>query len=192
MLCSGDYRQALRYIIRNTALPARTRAIAQLQLSQMHCYTRSTQIKNRCTMGGKGRGVLRDFKMSRVCPTSLPGMDLELWLTVASIVYVSNECSRRQYPRREEGQLVRGVLKPGLHGRTVWGAVMRCLRPMVHRNRVKREVLDRTIAYRLPCCANVQFCYNITSWHPSLAFPQRRNLYNPRARALADAIYVCI
>ncbi|KAK1763591.1 hypothetical protein QBC33DRAFT_518533 [Phialemonium atrogriseum] len=58
-------RQALRYIVRNTALPVRTRAEAQLQLTQMHCYTRPTQIRNRCVMGGKGRGVLRDFKLSR-------------------------------------------------------------------------------------------------------------------------------
>ncbi|EMF08212.1 mitochondrial 40S ribosomal protein MRP2 [Sphaerulina musiva SO2202] len=58
-------RQALRYIIRNTSLPSRTRVQAQLQLTQMHCYTRSTQIKNRCVMGGKGRGVLQDFRMAR-------------------------------------------------------------------------------------------------------------------------------
>ncbi|KAI0154196.1 glucocorticoid receptor-like (DNA-binding domain) [Xylariaceae sp. FL1272] len=58
-------RQALRYIIRNTTLPARTRAEAQLQLTQMHCYTRPTQIRGRCIMGGKTRGILRDFKMSR-------------------------------------------------------------------------------------------------------------------------------
>lgn len=42
------------------------RAEAQLQLSQMHCYTRPTQVRNRCIMGGKTRGILRDFKMSRV------------------------------------------------------------------------------------------------------------------------------
>jgi small subunit ribosomal protein S14 len=59
-------RQALRYVIRNTSLPQRTRAQAQLQLTQMHCYTRPTQIKNRCIMGAKGRGVLRDFRMARV------------------------------------------------------------------------------------------------------------------------------
>ncbi|RDA82556.1 hypothetical protein CP532_2937 [Ophiocordyceps camponoti-leonardi (nom. inval.)] len=61
-------RQALRYIIRNTTLPPRKRAEAQLQLWDMHCYTRSTQIGNRCVMGGKGRGILRDFKMSRTQP----------------------------------------------------------------------------------------------------------------------------
>ena len=60
-------RQALRYIIRNTTLPQRARAQAQLQLSQMHCYTRFTQINNRCIEGGKSRGVLKDFRMARVC-----------------------------------------------------------------------------------------------------------------------------
>lgn len=59
-------RQALRYIIRNTTLAPRVRAEAQLQLTKMHCYTRPTQIHNRCIMGGQGRGVLSDFKMTRV------------------------------------------------------------------------------------------------------------------------------
>lgn len=62
----NEYRQALRYIIRNTTLPARVRAEAQLQLTQMHCYTNPTQIRNRCILGGKGRGIFSDFKMSRV------------------------------------------------------------------------------------------------------------------------------
>lgn len=62
----GTVRQALRYVIRNQSLPQRTRAQAQLQLTQMHCYTRPTQIKNRCIVGGKGRGIFRDFRMSRV------------------------------------------------------------------------------------------------------------------------------
>ena len=60
------HRQALRYIIRNTTLAPRVRAEAQLQLTQMHCYTNPTQIRNRCILGGKGRGILSDFKMSRV------------------------------------------------------------------------------------------------------------------------------
>ena len=53
-------------MIRNTTLPARVRAEAQLQLTQMHCYTRPTQIRNRCIMGGRARGIFRDFKMTRV------------------------------------------------------------------------------------------------------------------------------
>lgn len=53
-------------MIRNTLLPQRVRAQAQLELSQMHAYTRSTQFKNRCIMGGKGRGIMSDFRMGRV------------------------------------------------------------------------------------------------------------------------------
>lgn len=52
------------------------RAEAQLQLTQMHCYTNPTQIRNRCLLGGKGRGIFRDFKMSRVSQT-LPGVKTE-------------------------------------------------------------------------------------------------------------------
>jgi ribosomal protein S14 len=59
-------RQALRYAIRNTSLPARVRVQAQLQLARMHAYTRSTQIKNRCIAGGIARSVFRDFRIARV------------------------------------------------------------------------------------------------------------------------------
>ncbi|KAH8662125.1 ribosomal protein S14p/S29e [Xylariales sp. PMI_506] len=78
-------RQALRYIIRNTTLPPRARAEAQLQLSQMHCYTRPTQIRNRCILGGKSRGVLRDFKLTRfnfrmqALDGNLPGVKKASW-----------------------------------------------------------------------------------------------------------------
>lgn len=65
-------RQALRYIIRNTTLAPRVRAEAQLQLTQMHVYTNPTQIKNRCILGGRGRGILRDFKMSRASCFTFP------------------------------------------------------------------------------------------------------------------------
>jgi small subunit ribosomal protein S14 len=79
------YRQALRYIIRNTSLPPRMRAEAQLQLSQMHCYTWPVQISGRCILGGKGRGVFRDFRMSRynfrmqALEGNLPGVKKASW-----------------------------------------------------------------------------------------------------------------
>ncbi|KAK3080364.1 hypothetical protein LTS18_002117 [Coniosporium uncinatum] len=78
-------RQALRYVIRNTSLPPRMRAQAQLQLTQMHCYTRPTQIKNRCTMGGKGKGVFSDFRMARyqfrlnALAGNIPGVKKASW-----------------------------------------------------------------------------------------------------------------
>ena len=78
-------RQALRYMIRNTTLPARVRAEAQLQLTQMHCYTRPTQIRNRCIMGGRARGIFRDFKMTRfnfrmeAMAGNIPGVKRASW-----------------------------------------------------------------------------------------------------------------
>lgn len=78
-------RQALRYIIHNTTLPARTRAQAQLELSQMHCYTRLTQINNRCIEGGKSRGVFSDFRMARfpfrlnALEGNIPGVKKASW-----------------------------------------------------------------------------------------------------------------
>ncbi|KAI9812693.1 MAG: 40S ribosomal protein mrp2, mitochondrial [Thelocarpon impressellum] len=78
-------RQALRYIIRNTTLPQRMRAQAQLELSQMHAYTRPTQIRNRCIEGGKGRGVLSAFRMARypfrmnALAGNLPGVKKASW-----------------------------------------------------------------------------------------------------------------
>ncbi|KAI9668322.1 MAG: 40S ribosomal protein mrp2, mitochondrial [Trizodia sp. TS-e1964] len=72
-------RQALRYIVRNTALAPRTRATAHLELARMHAYTRSTQVKNRCLEGGKGRGVMRDFRLARVSFCLAVGM---VWVRV--------------------------------------------------------------------------------------------------------------
>jgi ribosomal protein S14 len=53
-------------MIRNTSLPGRVRVQAQLQLAQMHPYTRPTQIKNRCVDSGTARSVFRDFRINRV------------------------------------------------------------------------------------------------------------------------------
>lgn len=57
---------AHRYISRNTLLPPRQRTKAMIELAQMDTNTRPMKIKNRCIMGGKGRGVMRDFRVSRV------------------------------------------------------------------------------------------------------------------------------
>ncbi|KAJ5751697.1 hypothetical protein N7520_008614 [Penicillium odoratum] len=78
-------RQALRYMIRNTSLPGRIRAQAQLQLSQMHAYTRPTQIKNRCVASGTARSVFRDFRINRyqfrlqALSGELPGVKKASW-----------------------------------------------------------------------------------------------------------------
>jgi len=84
------------------------RAQAQLELSQMHAYTRPTQIRNRCIDGGKGRGVFRDFHMARVSlhsPTP-PAMCRQVLKPNACTVLLSNERSSRQSTRRQKSQLV--------------------------------------------------------------------------------------
>jgi ribosomal protein S14 len=105
------HRQALRYIIRNTTLPPRTRAIAQLQLTQMHCYTRPTQIRNRCIMGGKGRGVLGDFKLSRVRRT-VKQFAGATWANTCT-VQLPYGSPGGQFAGCEEGQLVKGMGSAG-------------------------------------------------------------------------------
>ncbi|KAJ5095619.1 hypothetical protein NUU61_004975 [Penicillium alfredii] len=78
-------RQALRYMIRNTSLPQRVRAQAQLQLSQMHPYTRPTQVKNRCVASGHGRSIVRAFRLNRfqfrmqAIAGELPGVQKASW-----------------------------------------------------------------------------------------------------------------
>jgi small subunit ribosomal protein S14 len=79
------FRQALRYLIRNTSLPDWVRTKAQFELRNMHCYTRPTQIKNRCIMGGLARGVLRKFRMARfqfrmnALDGTIPGVKKASW-----------------------------------------------------------------------------------------------------------------
>ncbi|KAG0374752.1 40S ribosomal protein mrp2, mitochondrial [Mortierella sp. AD032] len=58
-------RQAFRYLTHNTALPAKVRAQAQLQLNAFPRDARPTAIHNRCLETGRGRGVLRAFRLCR-------------------------------------------------------------------------------------------------------------------------------
>ncbi|KAK5095233.1 40S ribosomal protein mrp2, mitochondrial [Exophiala xenobiotica] len=80
-----EERKALRYVIQNTALPQAMRTRAQLELANMHAYTRPTQIKNRCIMGGIARGVFRAFRMGRyqfrvnALAGNLPGVKKASW-----------------------------------------------------------------------------------------------------------------
>ncbi|PWW79925.1 glucocorticoid receptor-like (DNA-binding domain) [Tuber magnatum] len=58
-------RQALRYIAQNTQLPLLQRTKAQIELALMNPNTRRMKIKNRCIKTGRGRGVLRNFRICR-------------------------------------------------------------------------------------------------------------------------------
>ncbi|KAL0635141.1 40S ribosomal protein mrp2, mitochondrial [Maublancomyces gigas] len=78
-------RQALRYIAQNTQLSLRMRTKAMIDLAHMDPNTRPMKIKNRCIMGGKGRGVLRAFRVSRfqfrlnARAGNLPGVKKAIW-----------------------------------------------------------------------------------------------------------------
>jgi small subunit ribosomal protein S14 len=60
-------RRAYLYVARNLGLPAQVRYQAQLQLNAFGRYTRPTTVKNRCTATGRGRGVMGEFGLCRVC-----------------------------------------------------------------------------------------------------------------------------
>jgi hypothetical protein len=68
----------------------------------MHCYTRFTQVKNRCIMGGKGRGVFSDFRLGRVGPST----DMSRHRTDTVAVPISNQRPRWKPPGCTEGELV--------------------------------------------------------------------------------------
>lgn len=60
-------RRAYLYVARNETLPPQVRHQAQLQLNTYGRYTRPTTVKNRCIISGKGRGIISEFGLSRVC-----------------------------------------------------------------------------------------------------------------------------
>lgn len=94
------------YIGLNTLLPFRLRTRAMIDLAQMNPNTRPMKIKNRCIMGGKGRGIMRAFRVSRVC-VSLRGIPGPLLMKgVGGVVSVSTQCEGGEYSGGEEGDLV--------------------------------------------------------------------------------------
>ncbi|GMM27847.1 mitochondrial 37S ribosomal protein [Martiniozyma asiatica (nom. inval.)] len=77
--------RALKFIARNNALPQKVRLEAQIQLTTMPYYTRSTQISNRCVDSGRGKGIIRDFRLCRyqfrmqALQGLLPGVRKGVW-----------------------------------------------------------------------------------------------------------------
>lgn len=60
-------RRAYLYVARNQNLPPQVRYQAQLQLNTFGKYTRPTTVKNRCAESGRGRGIMSEFGLCRVC-----------------------------------------------------------------------------------------------------------------------------
>lgn len=78
-------QRALKYIARNSALPAKARLEAQLQLASMPHYTRFTAIKDRCYLTGTSRGMLKGLGINRVAfkkgvsLNMFPGVRKSVW-----------------------------------------------------------------------------------------------------------------
>ncbi|KAF8264438.1 hypothetical protein EI94DRAFT_1772660 [Lactarius quietus] len=78
-------RRAYLYVARNQTLPAQVRYRAQLQLNTFGRYTRPTTVKNRCTVTGRGRGVIGEFGLCRfqfrmkALAGELPGVHKASW-----------------------------------------------------------------------------------------------------------------
>ena len=60
-------RRAYLFVARNQTLPPQVRHHAQLQLNTFGRYTRPTAVKNRCHESGRGRGIMSEFALCRVC-----------------------------------------------------------------------------------------------------------------------------
>ena len=98
-------RRAYLYVARNQSLPASVRYQAQLQLNTFGRYTRPTTVKNRCSESGKGRGIMSEFALSRVCVLGLCFL-LLVSLTYRFSVPIPLEGPRRRNPWCQEGILV--------------------------------------------------------------------------------------
>ena len=104
-------RRAYLYVARNQTLPPQVRYQAQLQLNTFGRYTRPTTVKNRCTESGRGRGIMSEFGLCRVCVSgslcSLRALALTWYFAV--LVPVQAESLGRSNPRSAESLL---VIKP--------------------------------------------------------------------------------
>jgi small subunit ribosomal protein S14 len=99
-------RKAYLCVARNETLSPQVRHQAQLQLNTFGKYTRPTTVKNRCTESGRGRGVISEFALCRVC-----GLRVFSWTRlhlVTLTVPVPTEGAQSGTPWRAQSFLVDG------------------------------------------------------------------------------------
>lgn len=78
-------RNALRFLTRNNALPLNLRMKAQMELNQYPSYTRRTIVHDRCIETGRGRWIIKEFKLTRhafrknALEGLLPGVYKAIW-----------------------------------------------------------------------------------------------------------------
>jgi small subunit ribosomal protein S14 len=78
-------RKLLRSIVRDTRFSSAVRQAAQIKLANLPKNVNPVRTSNRCTVTGRGRGVSRRLKMSRIAARSwihngkLPGVGKASW-----------------------------------------------------------------------------------------------------------------
>lgn len=60
-------RRLLKSIVSNLTLSSKTRQLAQDKLSRLNKNSSITRINNRCIITARNRGIIRKFKLSRIC-----------------------------------------------------------------------------------------------------------------------------
>jgi len=63
----ASVRADLKAIIYNKTLPLEDRMSAQFKIASLPRDSSRTRVRNRCLLTGRGRGVYRRFKISRIC-----------------------------------------------------------------------------------------------------------------------------
>lgn len=85
LLCFKQKRNNLSFLKKNKNITLKKRFEAQLLLSEIPRNSSSTRIRNRCVLSGRGRGVYRIFKLSRIwirilaSEGKLPGVSKSSW-----------------------------------------------------------------------------------------------------------------
>jgi len=80
-----EIRKKLRKDVRNVNLSDEDRFDAQLRLQRMSRSGSDVQVRNRCELTGRGRGFLRNFRLSRIAFRELalkgmiPGVTKSSW-----------------------------------------------------------------------------------------------------------------
>ncbi|KAJ3075053.1 40S ribosomal protein mrp2, mitochondrial [Podochytrium sp. JEL0797] len=78
-------REALRLVFRDRNLPLMVRLKAQLELQKFPRYMRPVAVHNKCTESGKTRGMITEFKLSKILfrekalAGELPGVRKSTW-----------------------------------------------------------------------------------------------------------------
>lgn len=80
-----ELRKKLRKDVRNINLTDEERFDAQMKLQRLSRFGSDVQVRNRCELTGRGRGFLRNFRLSRIAFRELalkgmiPGVTKSSW-----------------------------------------------------------------------------------------------------------------